>query len=76
MAADSTVNIAPVINTIFKDTFAVEFGPLAYLGGINLMNIEFKWLPISQERLKNHREHEPFKYVKPLLHLCLRNSSA
>ena len=64
VAADGTVIIAPVINIIFKDTFAVEFAPLNFLGGVNLMNIEFKWLPINEARRKNHLEHEPYKYVK------------
>ena len=50
VATGEPLIVAPVINTVFKDTFAVDGSPLNDLGGVHLETLEFKWLPLSEER--------------------------
>ena len=61
VATGEPLIVAPVINVIFKDTFAVDGTPLKELGGVHLETVEFKWLPLSDKRRNNHPEHEPYK---------------
>ena len=61
MATGEPLIVAPVINTVFKDTFAVDGSPLIDLGGVHLETLEFKWLPLSEKRRKDHPEYEKKK---------------
>ena len=61
VATGEPLIVAPVINVIFKDTFAVDGTPLKELGGVHLETVEFKWLPLSDKRQNNHPKHEPYK---------------
>ena len=61
VATGEPLIIAPIIDVIFKDTFAVEGTELNYLGGVHLETLEFKWLPLSDKRRNNHPKHTPYK---------------
>ena len=61
VAADGTVIVAPMIDTISKDTFAVRDPELAQIGAVHIPTVEFKWLPMNEARQRNHPPHEPYK---------------
>ena len=62
VATGEDLIVAPVINGIDYDTFAVDREQLTVLGGFHLHSISFDWIPLSPERQAGHPQHEAYKY--------------